>query len=113
MYGIIDYETKWVVCKCHQHRGNKDLYVADYKQFGYVVSKYEDYVSRTTWYAGLVARKEDVLIISEEQYNFLTTECEKIMKAKSMLTITIGALFGNPPKPKMDEEITDVEFENE
>ena len=52
MFGIIDYETKWVVCRYHQHRGYEDYYVTDYGQIGYVVSKQENYISKTNWYAG-------------------------------------------------------------
>ena len=55
-----------------------------------------------------------MLTISDEQYNFLIAECEKIMKAKSLLNTTISALVGNLPNPKIDDEvITDVEFEND
>lgn len=113
MYGIIDYETKWVICRYHQHRYNENAYMTDYKQSAYGISKQENYISKTNWYAGTNVYKENMRNISEEQYNFLTAECEKIMKAKSLLTITIGALVSNLLKPKIDEEITDVEFEND
>ena len=102
MYGIIDYETKWVVCRCHQHRSYENHYVTDYEQFAYVISKQENYISLTKWHTNVY--KGNMLIISDEQYNFLTTECEKIMKVKSMLTITIGALVGSLPKPNIDVE---------
>lgn len=113
MYGIIDYKTKWVICRYHQHRYNGNAYMTDYEQFEYVISKYENYVSKINWYAGTVVYKEDMRNINEEQYNFLTAECEKIMKAKSLLTTTMSALVGSLPKPKIDEEITNVEFEND
>lgn len=112
MYGIIDYETKWVVCNFHQHRDDENFYMTDYEQFGYVISKKENYISETNWYAGTNVYKDNMLIISEEQYNFLTTECEKIMKEKSLLTTTLNTLVGSLPKPKIDDEVMDVEFEN-
>lgn len=110
MYGIIDYETKWVICRCHQHRSKENHYEVDCEQFAYVIGRKENYIAKTDWYAGTDVYKGNMLIISEEQYTFLTAECEKIMKAKSLLTTTIGALVSNLPKPKIDEEITDVEF---
>ena len=96
MHGIINYDTKWVVCKLHHHRSNKDSYVTDYEQICYVISKSENYVSKTNWYAGVQIFKDNVQIIDEEErYNFITTECEKIMKLKSLLTTTIDSLVGN------------------
>lgn len=87
--------------------------MTDYDQSTYGISKKENYISKTNWYAGTVVYKEDMRTISDEQYNFLIAECEKVMKAKSLLTTTISALVGSLPKPKKDEEITDVEFEND
>lgn len=92
MYGIIDYDTKWVVCKLHQHRDIDEAYMTDYKQDCYVISKSGNYVSKTNWYAGVVVYKENLCVISEEQYNLITTECEKIMKAESLLDTTLSAI---------------------
>lgn len=112
MYGIIDYKTKWVVCRYHHHRYNENAYMTDYEQSAYAISKFENYISKTNWYAGTVVYKEDMRTISDEQYNFLIAECEKVMKAKSLLTTTLSALVGSLPKPKIDDDvITDVEFE--
>lgn len=113
MYGIIDYESRWVIGSLHQHRLADDYFVTDKPQVCYSVSKYDNYVSKNNF--GASAVKSIVRIISEEQHNLITAECEKIMKAKSLLTTTIGALVGSlpKPKPKIDEEITDVEFEND
>lgn len=113
MYGIISYDTKFVVCKLHQHRDIDEAYMTDYKQDCYVFSKSENYVSKTNWYAGVVVYKENLRTISEEQYNLITTECEKIMKVKFLLTTTLNTLVGKLPKPKIDNEITDVKFEND
>lgn len=113
MYGIIDYNTKWVVCKLHHHRDIDEAYMTDYKQDCYVFSKSGNYVSKTNWYAGLQIFKDNLQIIDEERYTFITTECEKIMKLKSLLTTAIDSLVGKLPRPKIDNEITDVKFENE
>lgn len=111
MYGIIDYDTKWVIGAIHQHRYKSECWVADKHQVLYHIFKCDSYVIKSNFYAGVSVRKSFVMLISDEQYDLLATECEKIMKAELLLNTTIGALVGSLPKPNIDDEVTEVEFE--
>lgn len=108
MYGIIDYESRYVVGELHHHKNFEDLLVVDRNSICYTISKFSFWINKTNFYTGLSAYMSNVQIISELQYQTIVLECEKMIKCKSLLTNSLDALMKTKTaKTKINEEITD------